>query len=313
MGFENEKNIFPTKTPEEETMNNFFDFFDLPKEEINSLQNDIEAYRNHKSDIIHNIWGKRIKTASKEDLIIHESKLDAVFNVDKLLGGDEHFYEAMQSKLMRRHYELHHETGNPEHKRSITQHIEDTHDWLSQHGRIGKWKKEFTEPIFTGARLKLKDMPEFTGEVNDFDSFKAALYSFNQENVDKAKIWLDAIRQNPEELIPNVPEEARDQVYKHREGEIRLFEKLLEKRSAYFQVMAESQDFEEAESWLKAAKESDDYDNRTLDHRERELFKVYCATGKWAEANEVAENSILESSRAERLKRIAELSKKELL
>jgi len=50
------------------------------------------------------------------------------------------------------------------------------------------------------------------------------------------------------------------------------------------------------------------YDNRWMDHRDRELFQAYCRLKNWSGAKRVVECSIFEKSREGRVSRLEELS-----
>lgn len=69
-----------------------------------------------------------------------------------------------------------------------------------------------------------------------------------------------------------------------------------------------------AENWLKnvvANREKfSKYDDRWIDHRERELFQAYCKLERWWEAKRICELSIKPESREGRIVRLEELSGK---
>jgi len=78
----------------------------------------------------------------------------------------------------------------------------------------------------------------------------------------------------------------------------------------FYQAVAQGK-LQEAEAWLEAEKSkptTPGHDKRWADHRERELFRVYCARRDWISAKRVVESSIFNSSRQGRIRRLKQLS-----
>ena len=69
---------------------------------------------------------------------------------------------------------------------------------------------------------------------------------------------------------------------------------------------------EQAEQWLNQVKANrvkfPQYDDRWIDHRERELFQAYCRTADWSAAKRVAEATSDPKSKEGRARRLQELS-----
>jgi len=89
-------------------------------------------------------------------------------------------------------------------------------------------------------------------------------------------------------------------------------EKLEIKNTADFQAAIERGELEEAERFLDEVKNNreafSNYDDRCIDHRERELFKAYYGREDWAGAKRIVEGSIKPDSKEGRKKRLEELS-----
>ncbi|MCB9802638.1 hypothetical protein H6761_01285 [Candidatus Nomurabacteria bacterium] len=77
-----------------------------------------------------------------------------------------------------------------------------------------------------------------------------------------------------------------------------------------FQKAIESGNLELAETWLNKIKTErpENYDERWIDHRERELFRAYYGEQRWVDAKRIVENSVKSDSKQGRADRLAELS-----
>jgi hypothetical protein len=82
------------------------------------------------------------------------------------------------------------------------------------------------------------------------------------------------------------------------------------KNTTSFQEALESGNLETAENWLDKikAERPENYDDRWIDHRERELFKAYYAQEDWASAKRIVEGSIKPDSKEGRKTRLEQLS-----
>ncbi|GEM_PF-1719592 len=104
----------------------------------------------------------------------------------------------------------------------------------------------------------------------------------------------------PENLQPN--EETRN--VEKKEGGI--------KNTAEFEAAIESDLLDEAENFLESVKSNRElfkqYDDRWIDHRERELFKAYCGKEDWSSAKRIVDGSISANSKEGRKKRLADLA-----
>jgi len=100
----------------------------------------------------------------------------------------------------------------------------------------------------------------------------------------------------------NFGEQPRDKEQKAERVEI--------KDTASFQEAITAGNLEQAEAWLDNIKTTrpENYDDRWIDHRERELFKAYCATEDWKEAKRIVKSSINQTSKEGRKERLEQLS-----
>ena len=65
----------------------------------------------------------------------------------------------------------------------------------------------------------------------------------------------------------------------------------------------------QAESWLDQAQSLEQYDDRWVDHRERELFKAYYAIEDWVGAKRIVEKTKNPDSQTGRRHRLEDLIK----
>ncbi|PLX25532.1 hypothetical protein C0580_02310 [Candidatus Parcubacteria bacterium] len=75
-----------------------------------------------------------------------------------------------------------------------------------------------------------------------------------------------------------------------------------------FQEAIANGSLEQAETWLEEAKNLEQYDDRWLDHRERDLFKAYYQAEDWIGAKRIVEKTKNPDSQAGRKARLEELS-----
>ena len=98
---------------------------------------------------------------------------------------------------------------------------------------------------------------------------------------------------------------------KIEKGEQEMEKQIIES-TAGFRKAIESGNLEEAEAWIDKIKSEREtfpqYDDRWVDHRERELFQVYYKKEDWAGAKKIVKNSINQTSREGRTMRLEELS-----
>lgn len=82
------------------------------------------------------------------------------------------------------------------------------------------------------------------------------------------------------------------------------------KNTASFQEAITAGNLEQAEAWLDNIKATrpENYDDRWIDHREREIFKSYCEKQDWFGAKRIVESSLKEDSKSGRKERLAQLS-----
>ncbi|MBT4349418.1 hypothetical protein HOD19_01400 [bacterium] len=94
------------------------------------------------------------------------------------------------------------------------------------------------------------------------------------------------------------------------EQEENSVEKVEINSTASFQEALASSDLETAESWIDKIKTErpENYDDRWIDHRERELFKAYYGQEDWAAAKRIVEGSIKPDSKEGRKNRLADLA-----
>lgn len=107
---------------------------------------------------------------------------------------------------------------------------------------------------------------------------------------------------NPEQFNPGNPEvdEKKQQDQERREN-------MIEDTAGFCKALEDGK-LEEAEHWLGQASQLEKYDDRWLDHRQRELFKAFCAKKDWIGAKRVVEATKDEMSREGRKARLEELS-----
>lgn len=79
-----------------------------------------------------------------------------------------------------------------------------------------------------------------------------------------------------------------------------------------FKEALDDDDLESCEAWLDYVRKYrgtfPDYDDRWLDHRERDLFNAACEAKAWSMAKRVVEITASESSKSGRRARLEELS-----
>lgn len=79
-----------------------------------------------------------------------------------------------------------------------------------------------------------------------------------------------------------------------------------------FKEAVEGGELEKAEKWLSKIKENKNefpqYDDRWIDHRERELFQAYYKAEDWTGAKRIVEASANPASKEGRIRRLEELS-----
>jgi len=79
--------------------------------------------------------------------------------------------------------------------------------------------------------------------------------------------------------------------------------------TATFQEAIESNNLQEAATWLERVKSDPKYDARWLDHRSRELMKAFCEAGQLNEAEKYINYAQSEDGRNGRAEKIARLRK----
>ena len=96
------------------------------------------------------------------------------------------------------------------------------------------------------------------------------------------------------------------------EGTESKAEKMEIKNTDGFHVAIEKGGLEAAENFLAGVKSGRErwkqYDDRWVDHRERELFQAYYTKQDWTGAKRIVESSLKEMSKEGRKKRLVELS-----
>ncbi len=82
------------------------------------------------------------------------------------------------------------------------------------------------------------------------------------------------------------------------------------KNTAGFREALDNGKLQEAEEWLKEVSKLEKYDDRQLDHRQRELFQAYNKAQDWAGAKRIIEDTQDQRSKEGRKSRLEELSGK---
>lgn len=80
--------------------------------------------------------------------------------------------------------------------------------------------------------------------------------------------------------------------------------------TASFQEAIYAENLEQAEAWLNNIKANppENYNDRWIDQRERELFRAYHEAGDYVSAKRIVESSINAASKTTRIARLAEVS-----
>jgi len=75
-----------------------------------------------------------------------------------------------------------------------------------------------------------------------------------------------------------------------------------------FKEAVDAGNLAQAEDWLDQAQNEEKYDDRWLDHRQRELFRAYYQIKDWVGAKRIVEKTKDPDSKAGRITRLEELS-----